>query len=49
MTVRNLRRDGFFNILIYDLPFSKGGTNISTKRERLLCMKHNLQKSGNIE
>jgi hypothetical protein len=33
----------------HDLPFSKGGTSISEKNVRLLCMKHNLQKSGNIE
>jgi len=33
----------------HDLPFSKGGTSISAKNVRLLCMKHNLQKSGNIE
>jgi len=33
----------------HDLPFSKGGTSISARNVRLLCMKHNLQKSGNIE
>jgi hypothetical protein len=33
----------------HDLPFSKGGTSISAKNVRLLCMKHNLQKSANIE
>lgn len=33
----------------HDLPFSKGGTSFSAKNVRLLCMKHNLQKSGNIE
>jgi len=33
----------------HDLPFSKGGTSISTKNVRLLCMKHNLQKSARIE
>jgi len=33
----------------HDLPFSKGGTSISAKNVRLLCMKHNLQKSGKIE
>ncbi len=33
----------------HDLPFSKGGTSLSTKNVRLLCMKHNLQKSGKIE
>lgn len=33
----------------HDLPFSKGGTSLTEKNVRLLCMKHNLQKSGNIE
>lgn len=33
----------------HDLPFSKGGTSLSVKNVRLLCMKHNLQKSDNIE
>jgi hypothetical protein len=33
----------------HDLLFSKGGTSISAKNVRLLCMKHNLQKSGEIE
>lgn len=33
----------------HDLPFSKGGTSLSTKNVRLLCIKHNLQKSGRIE
>jgi hypothetical protein len=33
----------------HDLPFSKGGTSISPKNVRLLCMKHNLQKSAKIE
>jgi hypothetical protein len=33
----------------HDLPFSKGGTSISAKNVRLLCMKHNLQKSAKIE
>ena len=33
----------------HDLPFSKGGTSLTTKNVRLLCMKHNLQKSGRIE
>jgi hypothetical protein len=40
--VKNLHFD-------HDLPFSKGGTSFSTKNVRLLCMKHNLQKSGKIE
>ncbi len=33
----------------HDLPYSKGGTSLSSKNVRLLCMKHNLQKSGRIE
>lgn len=33
----------------HELPFSKGGTSLSTKNVRLLCMKHNLQKSAKIE
>ncbi len=33
----------------HDLPFSKGGTSLSINNVRLLCMKHNLQKSGKIE
>jgi hypothetical protein len=33
----------------HDLPFSKGGTSVSAKNVRLLCMKHNLQKSAKIE
>ena len=33
----------------HDLPFSRGGTSLSAKNVRLLCMKHNLQKSDNIE
>ncbi len=33
----------------HDLPFSKGGTSLSVKNVRLLCMKHNLQKSAKIE
>ncbi len=40
--VKNLHFD-------HDLPFSKGGTSLSVKNVRLLCMKHNLQKSGRIE
>ncbi|MBU1000771.1 HNH endonuclease [Patescibacteria group bacterium] len=33
----------------HDLPFSKGGTSLTVKNVRLLCVKHNLQKSGRIE
>lgn len=33
----------------HDLPFSKGGTSLSALNVRLLCMKHNLQKSDKIE
>ena len=33
----------------HELPFSKGGTSISAKNVRLLCMKHNLEKSAKIE
>lgn len=33
----------------HDLPFSKGGTSLSIKNVRLLCMKHNLEKSARIE
>ena len=33
----------------HELPFSKGGTSLTAKNVRLLCMKHNLEKSGKIE
>lgn len=33
----------------HDLPFSKGGTSLLESNVRLLCMKHNLQKSAKIE
>ncbi len=33
----------------HDLPFSKGGTSLSSNNVKLLCMKHNLQKSDNIQ
>ncbi len=33
----------------HDLPFSKGGTSITAKNVRLLCMKCNLSKSDKIE
>lgn len=33
----------------HDLPFSKGGTSLTERNIRLLCMKHNLEKSSKIE
>lgn len=33
----------------HDLPFSKGGTSLTVKNVRLLCVIHNLKKSGRIE
>lgn len=33
----------------HDLPFSRGGTSLSVKNVRLLCLKHNLSKSNKIE
>lgn len=33
----------------HDLPFSKGGASITVKNVRLLCVRHNLQKSDKIE
>lgn len=33
----------------HDLPFSKGGTSLTSKNVRLLCMKHNLEKSAKIQ
>lgn len=33
----------------HDLPFSRGGTSLTSKNVRLLCIKHNLQKSDKIE
>ena len=33
----------------HDLPFSRGGTSLTAKNVRLLCMKHNLEKSAKIE
>ena len=33
----------------HELPFSKGGTSLTAKNIRLLCMNHNLAKSGKIE
>lgn len=33
----------------HELPFSKSGTSLTAENVRLLCMKHNLQKSDKIE
>jgi hypothetical protein len=33
----------------HDIPFSKGGTSLSAKNIRLLCARHNLEKSARIE
>jgi hypothetical protein len=33
----------------HDFPYSKGGTSISAKNIRLLCMRHNLAKSDRVE
>lgn len=33
----------------HELPFSKGGTSLTATNVRILCMKHNLEKSGKIE
>lgn len=33
----------------HEVPFSKGGTSLTAKNVRLLCMRHNLQKSAKIE
>ncbi len=40
--VKNLHFD-------HDLPFSKGGTSLTTTNIKLMCMKHNLRKSAQIE
>jgi len=32
----------------HDLPYSKGGTSLTAKNVRLLCQKHNLEKSDKI-
>jgi len=32
----------------HDLPFSKGGTSLSAKNVRILCLKHNLKKSNKL-
>ncbi len=33
----------------HDLPFSRGGTSLTAKNVRLLCLKHNLEKSAKVE
>lgn len=33
----------------HDLPYSKGGTSLTAKNIRLLCARHNLSKSDNIQ
>lgn len=33
----------------HELPFSKGGTSLTSNNVRLLCMKHTLKKSAKIE
>jgi len=33
----------------HDLPYSRGGTSISSENVRILCARHNLQKSNKIE
>lgn len=33
----------------HDIPFSKGGSSLTANNIRLLCLKHNLQKSDRIE
>ena len=33
----------------HDLPYSKGGTSITSDNVRILCARHNLQKSNKIE
>jgi hypothetical protein len=33
----------------HDLPYSKGGTSLSAENVRLLCIKHNLEKSAKIQ
>ena len=32
----------------HDLPYSKGGTSLTAKNVRILCMKHNLKKSNKL-
>ena len=33
----------------HDLPYSKGGTSITAENVKILCARHNLQKSDKIE
>ena len=33
----------------HDFPFSKGGTSVLPENVRILCARHNLQKSSNIQ
>ena len=33
----------------HDLPYSKGGTSLTSNNVQLMCMKHNLQKSDTIQ
>ena len=33
----------------HDLPYSKGGTSISSDNVKILCARHNLSKSDKIE
>jgi 5-methylcytosine-specific restriction endonuclease McrA len=33
----------------HDLPYSKGGTSITANNVKILCARHNLQKSDKIE
>lgn len=39
--MRNLHFD-------HDIPFSKGGSSLTAENVRLLCAKHNLEKSDKI-
>jgi HNH endonuclease len=32
----------------HDIPFSKGGSSLTVANVRLLCVKHNLEKSDKI-
>lgn len=41
----------YFKHILYwhDLPFSKGGASITAANVRILCARHNIQKSDKIE